>query len=68
MSDKKIITSDIVSNDPIDYVKVALAIEILAYHNKGYLNRQDNKSISEQIQALLIDAIKKSEEQNNEKI
>ena len=29
----------IVSNDPMDYVKVALALETLAYHNKNYLDR-----------------------------
>ena len=48
------------SSNPMDYVRVALAIETLAYHNKNYLNRSisDNCKISEEIQALLIEAIK----------
>lgn len=29
----------IVSDDPMDYVKVALALETLAYHNKNYLDK-----------------------------
>lgn len=51
---------DLVSNNPVDYIRVALAIETLAYHNKNYLDTglKDNAKISEEIQALLIDAIK----------
>ena len=43
----------------MDYVRVALAIETLAYHNKNYLSRDlaDNAKISEEIQALLQKAI-----------
>ena len=54
----------IVSNDPMDYVKVALALETLAYHNKNYLDRVmccDAKR-SVEIQYLLKTAIKKAEE------
>lgn len=47
------------SNNPMDYVKCALAIEVLAYHNKNFLCYNDNKSISEQIQLLLEQALKK---------
>lgn len=51
------------SANPMDYVRIALAIETLAYHNKDYLskNLQDNSKNSEEIQALLIEAIKLSE-------
>ena len=47
------------SSDPTDYVRVALAIETLAYHNKDYLNQnlRDNSKISEEVQALLLEAI-----------
>lgn len=53
--------TEIVSNNPMDYVMCALAIETLAYHNKRFLCCQDNKLISEQVQSLLKEAIKKSE-------
>ena len=51
------------SSNCMNYVRVALAIETLAYHNKNYLakNIQDNARISEEIQALLIKAIKLSD-------
>lgn len=47
------------SDNPMDYVRVALAIETLAYHNKNYLDRNinDNCKISEEIQALLTAAL-----------
>ena len=54
----------IVSNDPMDYVKVALALETLAYHNKNYLDRVmccDAKR-SVEMQYLLKTAIEKAEE------
>ena len=54
----------IVSNDPMDYVKVALALETLAYHNKNYLDRGmccDAKR-SVEMQYLLKTAIEKAEE------
>lgn len=54
--------TEIVSNNPMDYVMCALAIETLAYHNKGFLCCQDNKLISEQVQSLLKEAIKRSAE------
>lgn len=50
------------SKDPMDYVRVALAIETLAYHNKNYLWTGDNCKLSEEIQALLTDALKKESE------
>lgn len=48
------------SSDPMDYVRVALAIETLAYHNKNYLDKsiKDNSKISEEVQALLVAALK----------
>lgn len=50
----------IVSDDPMDYVKVALALETLAYHNKNYLDRvmccEAKRSI--ETQWLLTEAIK----------
>ena len=53
----------IVSNDPMDYVKVALALETLAYHNKNYLDRvmccEAKRSV--EMQWLLTEAIKLSE-------
>lgn len=48
----------VVSNNPIDYVKCALAIETLAYHNNSFLAWNDNKNVSEQIQILLEQALK----------
>lgn len=54
----------IVSNDPMDYVKVALSLETLAYHNKNYLDRVmccDAKR-SVEMQYLLKTAIEKAEE------
>lgn len=52
------------SDNPMDYVRVALAIETLAYHNKNNLsnNIHDNSKISEEIQKLLTEAIKLSKE------
>lgn len=44
---------------PIDYVRIALAIETLAYHDKNYLDRvlaTNNAKISETVQALLREA------------
>lgn len=46
------------SNDPMDFVKCALAIEVLAYHNKNFLHHSDDKSICEQVQILLKQALK----------
>lgn len=55
---------DFYSPDPMDYVRVALALETLAYHNKSHLNTwlQDDISLSEEIQSLLINAIESHEE------
>lgn len=55
------IKTDFYSPNPSDYIRVALAIETLAYHDKNYLNSklQDNAKISEEVQALLIEALKK---------
>ncbi|MBQ7296436.1 MAG: hypothetical protein IJW86_09640 [Clostridia bacterium] len=51
---------EMVSDNPMDYVRVALALETLAYHNKGFLCCQDNSLISEQVQTLLKEALKKA--------
>lgn len=50
------------SKDPMDYVRVALAIETLAYHNKNYLWTGDNCKLSEEIQALLTETLEKEAE------
>lgn len=49
--------------DKMEYVRVALAIETLAFHNKNYLWTGDNLSISEEIQSLLLEALKKDGEE-----
>jgi hypothetical protein len=53
---------DFYSPDPMDYVRVALAIETLSYHNRNFLSTAiiDNDKHSEQIQWLLTEAIRKS--------
>ena len=46
---------------PMDYVRIALAIETLAYHDKNYLDRTlatSNAKISEEVQSLLVRALK----------
>lgn len=50
------IKTDFFSHDRDDYIRVALALETMAYHNKNYLSSafQDNSKISEEVQALLI--------------
>lgn len=60
--------TDFYSDNPMDYVRVALAIETLAYHNKNYLDRSisDNCKISEEIQALLISALKHNNNHNED--
>ena len=44
---------------PMDYVRVALALEILAYHHKSYLATPllSNAGHSEEMQALLTQAL-----------
>lgn len=44
-----------------EYIEIALALEVLAYHNKNYLDSYfcDDCSLSEEIQLLLLEAIKK---------
>ena len=61
--DPKDRTTNFYSSDPMDYVRVALALETLAYHNKNYLapTMQDNNRISEEIQALLNEALNNKE-------
>ena len=51
------------SPEPMDYVRVALAIETLAYHDKNFLSLKlhDNSRLSEEIQALLVEAIRPGE-------
>lgn len=44
--------------DPTDYIRVALAIETLAYHNKNYLWTGDDGKRSEVIQSLLVEALR----------
>ena len=56
---------DMVSKDPMDYVRVALALETLAYHNKNFLDTVlagSNAKFSEEIQWLLYKALAIGEE------
>ena len=44
-----------------EYIRVALAIETLAYHDKNYLDSclsKSNARISEEVQALLTEALR----------
>lgn len=52
------------SKDPTDYIRAALAIETLAYLNKGYLDKavRDDNTMSLEIQSLLIKALTQEEE------
>lgn len=52
------------SKDPSDYIRAALAIETLAYLNKGYLDKsvRDNDTMSLEIQSLLVKALTQEEE------
>lgn len=52
---------ELYDDNPMTYVRVALAIETLAYHNKNYLWSGDNNKISEEVQTLLIEALKQSD-------
>ena len=64
MQNTKFPFCDFIGDDPIDYIRVALAIETLAYYNKNYLDAgiRDNCTISREVQSLMIEALKKSEE------
>ena len=55
----KLKSCEMVSNT-MDYIRVALALETLAYHNKNYLSKRftDNCELSREIQSLLIEALK----------
>lgn len=50
-----------VCDNPMDYVRVALALETLAYHSKEYLDIRfsSNNRLNEEMQALLTAALKK---------
>lgn len=54
------------SSDPMDYIRVALAIETLAYHDKRYLNSyfRDNSTISEEVRSLLIEGLRSKDGSN----
>ena len=67
MQDIKFPFCDFISDDPIDYIRVALAIETLAYYNKNYLDAsiKDNCTISMEVRSLLIEALKKARTGNN---
>ena len=54
-------TPECVCKTPEEYIRVALATETLAYHDKNYLDRCLAKSdarISEEVQALLTEALR----------
>lgn len=52
-----------VDNDPWEYVRVALAIETIAFHDKNYLDHIvcNDGLRSQEIQALLTEALKKAD-------
>ena len=53
-----LISKDVVCEDKKQYAEIAMALEILAYHNKNYLCKgMDNKTISEEVQYLLKKAV-----------
>ena len=54
-------TPECVCKTAEEYVRVALAIETLAYHDKNYLDSslaKSNAKISEEVQSLLIEALR----------
>ena len=54
-------TPECVCKTPEEYIRVALAIETLAYHDKNYLDSCLAKSdarISEEVQSLLTEALR----------
>lgn len=54
-------TPECVCKTPEEYIRVALAIETLAYHDKNYLDSclaKSNARISEEVQALLTEALR----------
>lgn len=52
-----------------EYIEVALALETLAYYNNNYLTSYmcSNCNLSEEIQLLLLEAIKKFDEEKQNK-
>lgn len=48
-----------------EYIEIAIALETLAYHNKNYLDSYmcDDAHLSEEIKLLLLEAIKKIDEE-----
>ena len=54
-------TPECVCTTPEEYIRVALAIETLAYHDKNYLDSclaKSNARISEEVQSLLTEALR----------
>ena len=54
-------TPECACKTPEEYIRVALAIETLAYHDKNYLDSRLAKSdarISEEVRSLLIEALR----------
>lgn len=49
--------TDTYCKDPTDYVRIALAIQTLAYHDKNFLWTGDDCKIAEVMQYLLIQAL-----------
>lgn len=54
---------DLESKNSKDYIRVALALETLRYHNKNYLAKpfQNECTLSEEMQGLLIKALEVTE-------
>lgn len=53
-----LISKDVVCENKKQYAEIAMALEILAYHNKNYLCKgMDDKAISEEVQYLLKKAV-----------
>lgn len=60
----------IISNNPIDHIEVALAVEILAYHNKNCLDSTlcENSTRSEFLQKELKEAIRCLKEKKEDRL
>ena len=53
-----LISKDVFCEDKKQYAEIAMALEILAYHNKNYICKgMDDKTIRDEVQYLLKKAV-----------
>lgn len=57
--------TDCYCKDQTDYIRIALAIETLKYHDKNFLWTGDDCKISEVMQYLLINALTQTDERRS---